>query len=73
MEDHRRLRFGRCDPDHIGDCADLTIDLDQIRPTAIAVDCLLLRHSPEGGGAWQLFLLLPLPRGGGAFFIRLLI
>jgi hypothetical protein len=35
------------------------IDSDQIRATAVAVDFSLLRHSPEGGEAWQLFLLLP--------------
>jgi hypothetical protein len=46
------------------------IDPDQIRMTAVVVDCLLLRHSPEGGGAWQLFLCSP-AEWWGSIFVRL--
>jgi hypothetical protein len=46
------------------------IDPDQIRMTAVVVDCLLFRHSPEGGGAWQLFLCSP-AEWWGSIFVRL--
>ena len=43
------------------------IDPDQLRRTAVAVDCIAPSISPEGGGAWQTFPLLPCRKVGEYF------